>query len=171
MPISPYLHQLRTQIGHALLFVPSVTIITFDAHERVLLVRHRDRGQWVAPGGSVDPLEQPADAAVREMWEETGLLIEPMRILGIYGGPAFHWFYANGDEIAYQQTVFLARVVGGQLKHDDEELFELAYYTAEQARALATPDWMPIVLADAFHRRETAYFQPPTWRPPEEAKR
>ncbi len=61
--------------------MPSVTIITFDDRGRVLLARHADAVVWVAPGGSVDPHESPADAAVREMWEETGLRVEPTRVV------------------------------------------------------------------------------------------
>jgi 8-oxo-dGTP pyrophosphatase MutT (NUDIX family) len=39
----------------------------------VLLHRHRRLGLWLQPGGHVDPGERPADAAVREANEETGL--------------------------------------------------------------------------------------------------
>ena len=83
MPISDYMRCLREKVGPDLLLAPSVTIITFDDQGRILLARHADTGVWVAPGGSVDPHESPADAAVREMWEETGLLVEPTKILGV----------------------------------------------------------------------------------------
>ncbi len=65
------------------MLVPSVTVITFDDRGRVQLARHADAGVWVAPGGCVDPHESPADAADREMWEETGLLVDPTRVLGV----------------------------------------------------------------------------------------
>ena len=77
MPISPYLERLRQQIGNDLLLVPSVTAIIYDREHRILLARHAENGVWVAPGGSIDPDESPADAVVREVWEETGLLVEP----------------------------------------------------------------------------------------------
>jgi len=83
VPISDYMRCLREKVGPDLLLAPSVTIITFDDQGRILLARHADTGVWVAPGGSVDPHESPADAAVREMWEETGLLVEPTKILGV----------------------------------------------------------------------------------------
>ncbi|HEX8971612.1 NUDIX hydrolase [Oryzihumus sp.] len=45
--------------------------------ERFLLLRRRDGrylgGQWDVPGGTVEPGETPAEAAVRECWEEAGL--------------------------------------------------------------------------------------------------
>lgn len=40
---------------------------------RVLLVRHRTLGGWVQPGGHVEPRETPDEAAVREVFEETGV--------------------------------------------------------------------------------------------------
>jgi 8-oxo-dGTP pyrophosphatase MutT (NUDIX family) len=41
----------------------------------VLLHRHRKLGRWMQPGGHVDPGEEPAEAAVRECREETGLAV------------------------------------------------------------------------------------------------
>ena len=42
----------------------------------ILLHRHRKLGMWLPPGGHVDPDEIPDDAAVREVLEETGVVIE-----------------------------------------------------------------------------------------------
>ncbi|MER5480664.1 NUDIX hydrolase [Streptomyces sp. NPDC002734] len=44
---------------------------------QVLLVRHPRRG-WVPPGGVVEPGETPREGAVREVFEETGLRVEPL---------------------------------------------------------------------------------------------
>lgn len=45
--------------------------------ERLLLLRHRTQG-WSCPGGHVEPDETPAEAAVRELREETGLTATPL---------------------------------------------------------------------------------------------
>jgi 8-oxo-dGTP pyrophosphatase MutT (NUDIX family) len=162
------MRQLREKIGHDLILMPSVTILTFDEKERVLLVRHSEGDVWIVPGGSIDPLEQPVDAAVREMWEETGLLIEPTRILGVYGGPEFYLTYRNGDQVNYVMTVFEGRVTSGSLQPDAVEILELGYFSEEELQDLVTVDWVKMVLADVFRNRKIAHFRPPTWRPPDD---
>src|SRR5262245_21041746 len=117
--MSDYMRRLRAKIGTDLLQLPSVTVLARDAQGRVLLVRHSETGRWVIPGGAVEPHEVPADTAIREMWEETGLRVELTRVLGVYGGPEFHVTYGNGDEVSFVVTVFEGRpdrksVVEGQ---------------------------------------------------------
>jgi 8-oxo-dGTP pyrophosphatase MutT (NUDIX family) len=99
MPISNYLHHLRAKIGHDIVLAPAAAAIIFDEQGRVLLARHTEGG-WGTVGGVVEPDEHLSDAAVREAWEETGLLVEPVRVIGVYGGPEFHVTYSNGDEVS-----------------------------------------------------------------------
>lgn len=47
--------------------------IVVDETGRILLHRHKRLGRWLQPGGHLDPGEDPAQAAVRETREETGL--------------------------------------------------------------------------------------------------
>ena len=46
------------------------------ADGKVLLHRHRKLGMWLPPGGHIERDELPDEAAVREVWEETGLRVE-----------------------------------------------------------------------------------------------
>jgi 8-oxo-dGTP pyrophosphatase MutT (NUDIX family) len=165
MPISDYLKQLRSQVGSQLLLVPSVTGIIYDERVRVLLVNHADRGLWVAPGGSIEPNESPADAAVREVWEETGLVTEPIRIIGLLGGPAFEVVYRNGDRVTYVQTIFECRVLGGALRPDGVETLQLAYFSETEIADLSIPPWMQVVMPVVFGEQKQAYFQQAIWRP------
>ena len=51
----------------------TASAIVLDEHDRVLLVHHNKVGRWLYPGGHIDPNEDPAQAAQREVLEETGI--------------------------------------------------------------------------------------------------
>ena len=81
MPISSYLKTLRDKIGHDLVATSAASISVFDDRGRILLGMDAETGFWTLPGGAIDPGEIPADAAVRECFEETGLFVHPERLL------------------------------------------------------------------------------------------
>ncbi|HLT57873.1 MAG: NUDIX hydrolase [Limnochordales bacterium] len=52
-------------------------VATFVVHQgRVLLLYHKRLGMWLPPGGHIEPNELPDEAAVREVYEETGVRVE-----------------------------------------------------------------------------------------------
>lgn len=165
MPISEYLKQLRHKVGHDLILVPSVTGILYDDHDHILLVKHSDAGQWVAPGGSIEPNERPADALVREMWEETGLVVDPMRIVGVYGGPEFQVTYANGDQVTYLMIVFECRLLHGAMQPDGDETVDIGFFSQTELAQLNLAAWARVVLPQVFRDRGRTHFQASTWRP------
>ncbi len=60
-----------------------------EGHEILLIQRKNDpfKGKWALPGGFVDEHEDLADAAARELEEETGLKVENLQQLGAFGKP------------------------------------------------------------------------------------
>jgi 8-oxo-dGTP diphosphatase len=92
---------------------PCVGALTFDEGGRLLLVRRANdpgRGLWSLPGGRVEPGEDDATALVREMAEETGLVVRP----GPLVGRVLRGRYAIAD---YRCTV-----IGGELRAGDDAL-------------------------------------------------
>lgn len=61
----------------------TASAVVLDGSDRMLLVHHNKVGQWLYPGGHIDPNEDPAQAALREVREETGIQA------AIIGEPAF----------------------------------------------------------------------------------
>jgi 8-oxo-dGTP pyrophosphatase MutT (NUDIX family) len=165
MPLSGYLRQLRQKVGHDLLILPSAAVVLHDQHGRILLGLHSDNNIWVTPGGLIEPGEQPADAAVREAWEETGLVVEITGILGVYGGPDMIVDYANGDRTAYIGTIFRGRVVGGTMRPDGEETLDLRYFTREELAAVPHARWLDAAMPLLFTPETRAHFVPPSWKP------
>lgn len=164
--MASYIQGLRAKVGPDLLLMSSVTIIVYDELGRVLFVRHAEGDVWVAPGGSVEPPETLADAAVREMWEETGLWVELVRVLGVYSGPEFLVRYGNGDQVTYQMIVFEGHVLGGTLRPDGSETKAVAYLSQADLVGRKLAPWLQTVLPDLFARRAQSAFQTPTWQPP-----
>ena len=127
MPVSDYIKRLREKIGHDPLLNPGVAALIHDAEGRILLMRRSDDGSWSLPAGAVDPGERPAEALVREVYEETGLKVTPEGLVGVFSGPGFLHVYPNGDRLEVFNIVSLCRAVGGVLEARDGEAAELCY--------------------------------------------
>ncbi|MEP6666181.1 MAG: NUDIX domain-containing protein [Nocardioidaceae bacterium] len=147
MPISDYLAQLRTKVGHDLLMIPCACGVVRDEDGRILLQRRSDNGLWSVPGGALDPDEQPAQACVREVYEETGLVVRPVMVLGVETHPITS--YPNGDVAQAIVTVFACVIQGGRLESLDGESVELRFFAPEEI-----PD------SDFITRMQPAMFEP-----------
>ena len=163
---SPYVLALREKIGSQLIIAPSVTTLLFDEADRLLVLRHREGGTWVAPGGMIEPGERPADAALRELWEETGWEADLEALVGVYGGPEFLLRYANGDEITYVMSVFSATPLRQTRKPVSDEALEIRFVTHRELASLDLSPWSRVVLPRAWEDRMSPGFEPPTWTPP-----
>ncbi len=140
MPISPYIKGLREHIGHAPLLTPGADALVYDDAGALLLMRRRDDGLWGIPGGQLDPLEPPALGVVREVLEETGLLVRPVALLGVFGGvDTFHIRYPNGDEIDPVVSLFRCEIVSGELRVLDSEALELRFVAPDALPDALTP--------------------------------
>lgn len=101
------------------------TLPVTDAGEAVLIRRGIEpgRGSWAQPGGFLEVDETVTEAAIRETLEETGLLVEPGEIIGLY----------SRLEAAVVVVLFEARIVSGAFTPNPEAL---------EVRAFA-PDRIP----------------------------
>ncbi|BAM89922.1 putative NUDIX-like hydrolase [Bradyrhizobium oligotrophicum S58] len=165
MPISDHLRAVRSKIGHDLLATTAVSISVFDDTGRILLGRDAETDLWTLPGGAVDPNEHPADAAARECFEETGLVVRPQRLLGVFGGPEFLIRYPNGDLTYYTVIAFEAAIIGGALAPDGEEIASLRFVDRPEWERLAVSPSSRVISQQAFAHHPAPYFAAATWRP------
>ena len=166
MPMSDYIRDLRAKIGTTVLEVPTVSVLTFDAQQRVLLVRHVEGNVWTTPGGMIEPYETPSNAAVREMWEETGLYVALTHIVGVFGGEICASTYSNGDKVSWVSTVFAAEPLSGTLKPNGEETLEVRYFERRELSAVRCKPHVRLFLDAGYSPERRAHFQQPTWQPP-----
>ena len=111
---------------------PGVTGVVFGP-EGLLLHLRSDNRRWGLPGGSVEFGESVAEAVVREVREETGYDVEPVRLVGVYSRPDLEQIvtYADGNVIHYVSSSFECRVVGGEARTCAESL-EVGWFDPER---------------------------------------
>ena len=89
----------------------------FNEEEDVLLIKRADDETWGMPGGWVEVPESPAEAAVRETREETGLAIEPVELVDVYNRrPGEYGFHGQVN------IVYRCNVAGGEIESSHESL-------------------------------------------------
>ena len=90
-----------------------VTTLPVDEDGRLVLIRRGidpGRGAWAQPGGFLEVDETVSEAAIRETFEETGLIVEPGEIVGLY----------SRLEAAVVVIAFEAKVLGGAFRLNPE---------------------------------------------------
>lgn len=112
---------------------PKVAAVVFiEKDHRVLLVRRAinpERGKWALPAGYIDDGEDPREAAIREVREETGLAIEITRLIDVQTGPDSH-----GASIV---IIYAARVLDGIARPLDDADAVLWYAVGDPLPELA----------------------------------
>ena len=125
MPTPQFVLDLRASVGHHPLWLSGVTAVVLRDHQ-VLLVRRADTGAWTPVTGIIDPGEQPAAAAAREVLEEASVFAVPERLAWVNTLAPMQ--YANGDRAQYLDHTFRFRWVSGEPTPGDEENTEAAFF-------------------------------------------
>ncbi|HEU0288597.1 MAG TPA: NUDIX domain-containing protein [Nocardioidaceae bacterium] len=99
--------------------------------DRILLARYvspdGSQRHWTLPGGRVEHAEDPYDAVVREIDEETGYRIRVDRLLGIDSRRQFvDWAGPDGGSMHRVAIFYAVRIVGGDLRHEVDGSTDLA---------------------------------------------
>ncbi len=120
--------------------VAAYAVIT-DDQGRMLLPHWNEGGKsgWTMPGGGLDPGEHPADAAVREVLEETGYHAELGELLGVdsFVIPAADRVSPSDRPVQALRIVYRARITGGALQVEENGSTDgVAWHTQEEVDAL-----------------------------------
>jgi len=98
--------------------------IVVDDRQRMLLAYWHEASapQWALPGGGVELHESPEEGAVRELAEETGYVVELVRLLGVETlvVPAEHRMSPTERALRMVAVIYEGRIVGGELTHETD---------------------------------------------------
>lgn len=144
----------------------TASAVVLDEEDRVLLVHHNKIGLWLYPGGHVDPNEAPAEAAVREVVEETGVqavvLGEATFAHAAVASHAAPWAVIEMDvtdskdgQHRHIDFVYVCRASGGDLAAQLEEVASARWVPVADVAALPTPVELPDLVAAAARWAKT----------------
>jgi 8-oxo-dGTP diphosphatase len=109
---------------------------------KVLLIkRGRDpfKGHWATPGGRIEDNESAEECLVREMEEETGLKVEPVKLIGLYSDP-------KRDPRLMIAAAYLIRRVSGDVRSGDDAA-EARWFSLDDLPPMCTDH--PRIVRDA----------------------
>jgi 8-oxo-dGTP pyrophosphatase MutT (NUDIX family) len=115
-----------------LLFVAARGIIRNEKGE-FLLIQRTDNGMWAFPAGAMEIGESLAECAIRETYEETGLLASKATLFALLTSPRYTFTNIFGDTYQHLSGSYLLEEITGELNPDPEEASDIGWFTLETA--------------------------------------
>jgi ADP-ribose pyrophosphatase YjhB (NUDIX family) len=117
---------------------PKVDIraVVFNELGEILMVKEKVDGCWSLPGGWADVGYTPAEVAVKEVWEETGLEVKTVRVLAVIDKRN----HPHPPEGWYVYKIFiLCEKIGGKILQNTTETSEIQYFSLNNLPPLSEP--------------------------------
>lgn len=121
----------------------------FNQQGEILLIQRRDDALWAMPGGTLEVGETPAEGVCREAWEETGIAVRPVLLVGTYDSRRV----GSRTQRHMIQFVFLCQPLHPESQAIVTEETLNSCYFAEDALPPLSPGHGPRI-ADAFRAWE-----------------
>ncbi|MCN9240384.1 NUDIX domain-containing protein [Streptomyces sp. RY43-2] len=152
MATPEFIRTIRASAGQQLLWLPGVSAVVFDDEGRVLLCQRADNREWTVITGMPDPGEQPADCAVREVYEEAAVRCVAERVVLVRSGKPVT--FDNGDICQFMDVTLRCRAVGGEAAVNDDESLQVGWFHV---------DALPEMREGQKFRIKQALSDAPTW--------
>jgi 8-oxo-dGTP diphosphatase len=116
----------------------SVTGVVVRPDGLILAIKRADDGRWVPPGGVLELDESPQDGVVREIYEETGIKVHPIRLTGVY----------KNMRLGVVSLAFRCEVIGGEM-HTSSESTRVEWISVSDA-VTSMPEARAVRVTDAL---------------------
>jgi ADP-ribose pyrophosphatase YjhB (NUDIX family) len=121
----------------------AVGAVVGNAEGQILLIQRADSGVWLYPTGWADIGYSASEVAAKEVFEETGIEAEPLRLIAVLDGMRLGF-----TSVPLYSLVFHCRAVGGSLERHPLETRDVGWFSEDE---------MPTPLAGADRWRPAAF--------------
>ncbi|MFK0250985.1 NUDIX hydrolase [Amycolatopsis azurea] len=135
----------------------AVSAFIQDDEGRILMIRRTDNDLYSIPGGQLELGETLAQAAVREVREETGIECEVTGVIGLYSNPNHVIAYDDGEVRQEFSICFRATPVGGEFQTSNESK-EVLWVSTSKISGLKIHESIRLRLRHALAMQVEPYF-------------
>lgn len=143
---------------------PKVAVAAVVGNEKgeILLTQRADSGIWLYPVGWADVGYSPSEIAVKEVYEETGIEVEPSRLIAVFDGLRLGF-----ARVPMYSLVFHCKMIGGELAGHPLETDAVGFFARD---ALPWPlaggaRWVDLAFAAIDGEKRPVEFDPPRTPP------
>ena len=136
--MNDFISLIRQSIGHQKLIHPGARIIVENDNNEFLIVQRSDNGKFGIPAGSLEENETIEECILREVYEETGIRVKTLDVIGISTNPELETVtYSNGDVVQYFTIEFYSNNWEGTISvKDQDEIRNARFVTADLIESL-----------------------------------
>lgn len=140
-----YIMELRDKVGSRPIIMVGACVLLVNNKNELLLQLRQDNHCWGLAGGSMDIGETLEQVAKRELFEETGLIANHLRLFNVYSGQEFYYKYPNEDEVYNVVTAYVCKDYKGILKKQEDEVKDLKFFKMADLPSNISPPDFPII--------------------------
>ncbi len=140
----------------------AVAAVVKNDDDEILLVQRSDSGVWLYPTGWADVGYSASEVVVKEVAEETGIEVEPIKLIGVLDG-----MRRGFTAIPMYSLVFLCKVLGGSLKAHPLEVTDVGWFSRDNLpKPMPSLErWIPEIYRALDGEDVHAYFDLPRKQP------
>ena len=111
-----YHHYIRKLVGTSPIILTAAGVVVTNKKNQLLLFKRVESGIWDIPGGHMDIGESLEETAIRETFEETGIIVHSLDLIQIVSGKDAVIRDAHGVETYYVTAIYKCTNFGGELR-------------------------------------------------------